>query len=147
MRITIALIALMLAIPSRAGEVGRSELSIGGVSSGATEASVLRTLGEPLQRAETGEGTELQYPDLVVTVGWLEHKGVGVQQRVLALRGTGPSACTPRGLCPGMAASQVRRLYGHSDPVQRESGVFVEYHPADISCWLQVSAPAGTVET
>ena len=114
--------------------------------SGATEASVLLTLGEPLRRVETDEGTDLQYPGLVVTVGWLEQKAPGVQQRVLALRGTGSEACTPRGLCPGMPASEVTRLYGPSEPVQRESGTFIEYQPADISCWLQVSAQAGAVQ-
>jgi hypothetical protein len=147
MRNTLALLVFILSAPAWAGEVPSSELSIGGVVSGATEASVLSILGEPLQRVETGEGTELQYPGLVVAVGWLEQKAAGVQQRVLALRGTGANACTPRGLCPGMPASQVSRLYGPSEPVQRESGTFVEYQPAGISCWLQVSAPAGTVQT
>ena len=124
-----------------------AELSIGGVVAGATEASVLRLLGEPSLRVETGEGTELQYPGLVVTVGWLGQRTKGGQQRVLALRGTGPEACTPRGLCPGMPASEVSRLYGPSVSVQREAGTFVEYQPPDVSCWLQVSAPADTVAT
>ena len=147
MRNILALSVLILAAPAWCCEVPSSELSIGGVVSGATEASVLRLLGEPPQRVETGEGTELQYPGLVVTVGWLEQHAAGVQQRVLALRGTGPKACTPRGLCPGMPAPEVSRLYGPSEPVQRESGTFVEYQPEGISCWLQVSAPAGTVQT
>jgi hypothetical protein len=147
MRSTLALIVLILSAPAWAGDMPASELSIGGVVSGATEASVLRILGEPLQRVETGEGTELKYSGLVVTVGWLERRAAGVQQRVLALRGTGPDACTPRGLCPGMPASQTSRLYEPSEPVQRESGSFIEYQPAGISCWLQVSALAGTVQT
>lgn len=146
MRNTFALSVLILAAPAWCGELPPSELSIGGVVSGAAEASVIRLLGEPSRRVETGEGTELQYPGLVVTVGWLEQRAAGVQQRVLALRGTGPEACTPRGLCPGMPASEVSRLYGRSVPVQSETGTFVEYQPADVSCWLQVSAPADTVE-
>ena len=146
MRNTFALSVLILTAPAWCGELPPSELSIGGVVSGAAEASVIRLLGEPSRRVETGEGTELQYPGLVVTVGWLEQRAAGVQQRVLALRGTGPAACTPRGLCPGMPASEVSRLYGPSVPVQRETGTFVEYQPADVSCWLQVSASADTVE-
>jgi hypothetical protein len=146
MRITLALLILLLATPAWCSEIPSSELSIGGVVSGDTEASVLRLLGEPSRRVDTGEGIELQYPGLVATVGWLEQRGAGVQRRVLALRGTGPKACTPRGLCPGMPASEVSRLYGPSIPVQRESGTFVEYQPAGLSCWLQISAPAGTVE-
>ena len=145
-RSILALVVLVLAASVSAGELPPSELSVGGVVSGATEASVVGLLGEPLQRLDTGEGIELQYPGLAVTVGWLEQRAAGVQRRVLALRGTGPNACTPRGLCPGMPASEVRRLYGPSVPVQRESGTYVEYQPAGISCWLQVSAPAGTVE-
>ncbi len=147
MRNILALLVLILSGPAWADDMPSSELSIGGVVSGATEASVLLTLGEPLQRVETGEGTDLQYPGLVVTVGGLEQKAPGVQQRVLALRGTSPETCTPRGLCPGMPASQVSRLYGPSEPVQRESGTFIEYQPAGMSCWLQVSAQAGTVQT
>ena len=146
MRNTFALSVLILTAPAWCGELPPSELSIGGVVSGATEASVIRLLGAPSRRVETGEGTELQYPGLVVTVGWLEQRAAGVQQRVLALRGAGPEACTPRGLCPGMPASEVSRLYGPSLPVQRETGTFVEYQPADLSCWLQVSAVADTVE-
>ena len=146
MRNTFALSVLILTAPAWCGELPPSELSIGGVVSGATEASVIGQLGEPSRRVETGEGTELQYPGLVVTVGWLEQRAAGIQQRVLALSGTGPKACTPRGLCPGMPVSEVSRLYGPSVPVQRESGTFIEYQPAGISCWLQVSAPAGTVQ-
>jgi hypothetical protein len=146
MRNTLATLALILAGPAWSGEIPSSELSIGGVVSGATEASVLRLLGEPSKRVETGEGTELQYPGLVVMVGWLKQRAAGVQQRVVALRGTGPKTCTPRGLCPGMPVSEVNRLYGPSVPVQRESGSFLEYQPAGVSCWLQVSAPAGTVQ-
>ena len=147
MRNTLALSALILAAPAWGCDLPLSELNIGGVLSGTTEASVLRLLGEPQQRVETGESTELQYPGLVVTVGWLEPRAAGVQQRVLAIRGTGPKSCTPRGLCPGMPASEVRRLYGPSEPVQRETGSYIEYQPAGISCWLQVSAPSGTVQS
>ena len=147
MRNILALAILILAQLARAGEVPSSELSIGGVVSGTTEASVVRLLGEPARRVATGEGTELQYPGLVVTVGWLEQKAAGVQQRVLALRGNAPNACTPRGLCPGMPVSEVSRLYGPSDPVKRDYGTFLEYQPASVNCWLQVSAPAGIVQS
>lgn len=64
-----------------------------------------------------------------------------------ALMGTGSRACTPRGLCPGMPASEVSRLYGLAVPVQRESGTFFEFQPKGVACWLQVSAPAAIVES
>ena len=143
----IAIAALILTNPASPGEVRPSDLSIGGVVSGDTEATVLGLLGEPLQHVDTGEGVELQYSGLVVTVGWLENRAEGVQQRVLALRGIGPNACTSRGLCPGMPVSEVSRLYGPSDPVERSYGTFIEYQPSDVSCWLQVLAQADVVES
>src|SRR5690606_38663004 len=78
MRTTLALSVIFLAAPAWGCEVPSSELSVGGVVSGTTEASVLRLLGEPTQRVETGEGVELQYPGLVVTVGWLEQRAAGI---------------------------------------------------------------------
>ena len=147
MRSTVAFAVLVLAGTVLAGELPPSELTIAGVASGATEASVTSQLGSPSERIDTGEGTELHYPGLVVTVGWLEQKAPGVQPRVLGLLGTGPQACTPRGLCPGMAASEVSRLYGPVASVQRGSGVFLEYQPEGLACWLQVSAPGAIVES
>ena len=147
MRNTRTLAALILAVPALAGALEPTELGIGGVISGAPEASVLLLLGEPATLVDTGEGTELHYPGLVVTVGWLEQEGPEAQRRVTALLGTGPRACTPRGLCPGMPSSEVSRLYGPSAPVLRESGTFFEYQPDEVACWLQVSAPAATVES
>jgi len=147
MRNTLAFAVAVIAASALAGELPPSELTIGGVASGTTEASVTRQLGKPSQRIDTGEGIELHYAGLVVTVGWLEQRGPGVQRRVHGLLGTGPQACTPRGLCPGMAASEVSRLYGSVASLQRESGVFLEYQPEGLACWLQVSAPGAIVES
>ena len=147
MRNILAVVALALAVTSIAGEIPPSELSIGGVVSGATETDVMRHLGKPIKRVDTGEGIELRYPGLVVTVGWLEQKAPGAQRRVSAIHGTGPRACTPRGLCPGMPVSEVRRLYGPVTPVKRSYGSFLEYQPQDLACWLQVSAARAIVES
>ena len=147
MRNTLALVALILARTSLAGDIPASELSINGVVSGATETSVIRQLGQPSRRSDTGDDIELYYPGLVVTVGWLEQRAPGIQRRVSALRGTGPRACTPRGLCPGMPASEVSRLYGPIAAVERSYGTFFEYQPEGLACWLQVSAPSAIVES
>ena len=147
MQSILAIATLVLASPALACEISASELSIGGIASGASEASVVRHLGKPLKRIDTGEGIELLYPGLEVTIGWLEQKAPGVQRRVLALRGSGPRACTPSGLCPGMAASEALRLYGPVAPVKRSYGTFLEYQPQGLACWLQVSAPRATVES
>lgn len=137
----------MLCTPAQASDVPASELSIGGVASGATEASVIELLGEPSQRLDTGEGVDLRYPGLLITVGWFEHHDDGEPRRVLALFGNGPGACTPRGLCPGMPASQAGRLYGPTTPVQRGSGTFLEFQPEGVSCWLSISVPGPIVES
>jgi len=147
MRNILAALAIALSASATTGTFPASELSIGGVTSGATEGDVLTHLGSPTRRVETGEGTELHYPGLVVTVGWLEQKAPGSQRRVIALFGTGRNACTPQGICPGMPASAVVRLYGHAQQTERETGSFLEYQPAGLSCWLQISAPSGVIQT
>jgi hypothetical protein len=147
MRNLLALMVLVLVGSASAGELPASELSIGGVSSGATEASVWRQLGAPSHSVDTGEGTDLHYPGLVVTVGWLEPQAPGRQRRVFALHGTGANACTPHGLCPGLPVSTVVRLYGPAELTRRESGSFLEYQPAGTNCWLQASAQADVVQS
>ena len=147
MRYILALVALVLPTSLFAGALPPSELSIGGITSGATETSVLKHLGQPTKRLDAGEGIELHYPGLSVTVGWLEQKTPGRQRRVLALYGTGSKACTPRGLCPGQPASTADRLYGRTKPVHRESGTYLEYQPSKTHCWLQVAVKGGVIQS
>ena len=147
MRYILAALALTLISPACTAGIAASELSIGGVASGATETSVVKLLGSPSSRVETGEATELHYPGLVVTVGWLEQEAPGRQRRVFAIKGTGRNACTPKGLCPGMPSSVATRLYGSTKPARRETGTFLEYQPARMNCWLQVSAPADVIQS
>jgi hypothetical protein len=147
MRTLLAFLVLALVGPASAGNLPASELSIAGVASGATEASVLNRLGKPLHRVDTGEGIELRYPGLVITVGWLESQQSPRQKRVFALQGTGANACTPHDLCPGMPLSAATRLYGPTAPTKRETGTFYEYQPTGANCWLQVSAPADVIQS
>lgn len=145
MRKILVPVALLLAVSTHAADPAPSELSIGGVEIGATEDSVRGSLGEPAGFRETGEGLELYYPGLVVTVGWQEPRGPKVLRRVTALSGTGFDACTPAGLCPGMPLAEVTRRYGAAEPVQRENGTFFEYQPTGSHCWLQVRASVDPV--
>ena len=147
MRHILALVALALPTPLFAGTFPPSELSVGGIASGASEASVLKHLGQPTRRVDTGEGIELHYPGLSITVGWLEQEAPGRQRRVIALYGTGRKACTPRGLCPGQKASAADRLYGRTKPVHRETGTFLEYQLATTQCWLQVAVKGGVIKS
>jgi hypothetical protein len=147
MRKLFALVALAVATVASASTLPLSELQIGGIASGTSETNLTQQLGEPLQRVETGEGTEFRYPGLVITVGWLEQAAPGRERRVTALLGTGPRACTPRGLCPGMPVAAASRLYGPPQMAIRETGTFLEYYPDEPGCWLQVADDAGTIRS
>src|SRR5690606_30542950 len=147
MKSIFALVALTLIYPACAGTLPLSELEVGGIALGATEASVVGRMGEPLQRLDTGEGIELHYPGLVATVGWLEQQAPGREPRVAGIFGSGPQACTPRGLCPGMPVAAADRLSGTPEVAQREAGEFLEYYPEATGCWLQVAAAAGSIRS
>jgi len=134
-------ITLLLSWPAIACAFPASELSLAGVEVGETEKNVVERLGPPNERIDTGEGAELHYPGLVLTVGWLEQTAPGVESRVFASRAEGRSACTPMGLCPGMSVAQAIALYGPTGPTVRETGVFLEFQPVGENCWLQVYAP------
>jgi hypothetical protein len=141
--LTVALVFLLS--PAVACEIPESELSLGGVATGDSEASVVERLGAPAGRIEDGDGTELRYPGLIVTVGWLEQAAPGVERRVFAIRADSSSACTPMGLCPGMEVAHAFKLYGPVEATVRETGTFFEYQPVAAHCWLQISAPAQTI--
>lgn len=136
---------VLLSLPAAASEIQSSELSLGGVAVGEAEASVIEQLGMPDERVETGEGTELRYPGLVVTVGWLEQAAPGIARRVSSLRASGHSVCSPAGLCPGMDVAHATKLYGPAEPVVRETRTFFEYQPVASHCWLQVAFQGGTI--
>ena len=120
------------------GRISETELKLGGIAIGLSEAEVRKLAGPPRERENTGEGFKLGYPGLLVYVG---ADGHGVYDLV----STNPKRCTPSKVCPGMAIDAVNRLYGRPEVAVRETGTFIEYYPKGISCWLQVSAPQGVV--
>jgi len=95
--------------------ISDGELSLGGVTLGDSESQVLATLGQPTEQSDTGEGIALEYPGLIVLVGWLEQVAPGKQRHVLQLNATGPNACTPSGVCPGAPVSKALATYGQPD--------------------------------
>jgi hypothetical protein len=139
--------ALAIFVSMSVDAIEASELSVGGVISGETEASVYKRLGPPLRRVETSEGIDLHYGGLIVTVAWLEQERPGVERRVFGLHGTGKGVCTPKGLCPGMRTSEAIRLYGHTELVHRETGDFLEYQPEEQHCWLKISASSKLIRS
>jgi hypothetical protein len=130
---------------SASGTINDNELSLSGVALGDSEEGVRSLLGEPKERFDTGEGTEFRYTGLTVSIGWLEQQAPGKQRRVWALRGTGPAACTPAGICPGMAFERARATYGVPVLARRDYGTFMEYYSSESSCWLQLDVSGGVI--
>ena len=140
------LLALLLA-SAQAGAVTipDSELSLGGVALGDTEATVIQRLGPPNRRVDTGEGMRLDYPGLTVWTGFLEDPAKpGATRQVSELLSTSADACTPAGLCPAQRLSDAF-LGRHLDLVLREGGTFLEAPASESSCWLQLTAREGRV--
>ncbi|TWT17094.1 hypothetical protein FQY83_17455 [Luteimonas marina] len=140
-----ALIVLALAALGSSEQlptVPDKELSIAGIALDADEASVLRTLGQPVRVTDTGDflNIQLDYPGLTI---WL-----GEGRRVGEILSTSPEHCTPGGICPGMAFSQVQAMYGPPSVATREDGQFMEYFPmSDFPCWLQLAVADGVVKS
>jgi hypothetical protein len=148
MKSILAIVTLFAGLAAGSTSIIRdSELSLGGVALGDSEAQVLAMLGPAPRQSDTDEGVALEYADLTVLVGWLEQQAPGKQRRVLQLTATGPSACTPSGLCPGAPVSKVEATYGQPVQAKRESGSFLEYYSGESSCWLQVGASGETIRS
>lgn len=133
---------LLIANTAWAGEpslVEDRELSLGGVAIGDTEAAVLRRLGQPVRRIDTGDvlDTQLEYEGLTV---WL-----GEWQRVVEVLSVSKRHCTPSGVCPGMSFAQARKKYRQPLAASREDGDFMEYTSAGSSCWLQFAVDKGRI--
>ncbi|MGE0665603.1 MAG: hypothetical protein AB7O49_03495 [Sphingomonadales bacterium] len=125
--------ALAEALP----KVPDSELAVGGIRTGDSEASVVRRLGEPVRKAETDE-IRLEYAGLTI---WLDER-VGVTD----IKSIDPKYCTPSKVCVGMALAQVRSVYGEVMIVQRGDGKVVEYIPSSGDpCWLQLALSGDSV--
>jgi len=109
-----------------------SELALGGISVGLSEKEVLRRLGPPRSRVDTGEGFRLDYAGLEVYVG-VDGEGV------FEVASTSPGQCTPSRVCPGMSLNAAKHMFGTPVIAKREHGSFLEYIPIEGTCWLQLS--------
>ena len=146
-----SIVSIIILLSGSAAGSGASipdgELSLGGVTLGDSESQVSALLGQPKKRSDTGEGIALEYPGLTVLVGWLEQAAPGKQRHVLQLNATGPTACTPSGVCPGAPVSKALATYGQPIKADRESGSFLEYYSNKSSCWLQLGTSAETIRS
>jgi hypothetical protein len=144
----LAVVTLFAAGPtlSDSGAINDDELSLNGVALGDSEKHVLSILGEPIERFETGEGTEFKYTGLIVSIGWLEQQAPGTHRRVWALRGIGAATCTPAGICPGMAFERANATYGVPVVAKRDHATVMEYYSSESSCWLQLDVSGGVID-
>lgn len=133
---------LLIANTARSGDtsqVEHRELSLGGVAIGDTEASVLRRLGQPMRRVETGDMLDMRLDYVGLTVWLGEERSVG---EILSVSG---QHCTPSGICPGMSLAQMKKKYGQPLAAFREDGAFMEYPGSGASCWLQFTVDEGRI--
>ncbi len=139
--ITLSLLLLSLVGVSRSAEkqhIAETELNLGGVVVGQSEQDVIKRLGAPRKRTDTGEGYLFAYPGLDVYVG---------SYGVFDVVSKSAEHCTPSKVCPGMPVSKVKQAYGDPVVAEREQGTFLEYTPEDSTCWLQVSAPKDIIRS
>ena len=130
-----------------ASAISNAELSLGGVALGDSETRVSAVLGKAPRQTDTGEGIAHQYAGLTVLIGWVEHRALGKQRRVVQLTATGSNICTPSGICPGSLASKAIANYGKPFRAKRESGSVLEYYSGQSSCWLQLVTSGNTIHT
>ncbi|MBC8089385.1 MAG: hypothetical protein H7Z40_19140 [Phycisphaerae bacterium] len=125
-----------------------TELSIGGVSIGDTEASVLARFGTPTARVDDGEWIELQFDGLSV---WPQQPGSGLgdpdTRRVGEISSTSPKFCTPSLICPGQDFAEVEKRFGAPMIAEREHGTFMEYGGEGTTCWLQIALDQRTIKS
>jgi hypothetical protein len=115
---------------SSIGRLSRSELSLGGVGAGASEAEVVEHLGQPDQiDQESPLSRQLTYRGLSVSF---------LEDAALTIRSISPDYCTPLGLCPGDAVSKAERLYGSPLVEPRSGAEYWQYANSEAACTMEL---------
>lgn len=117
-----------------------TELALGGIALGQSEAAVVQALGSPTSR--TGGDSDylpvkLSYPGFTVL---LDEQGVG------GLISTDKRFCTPAGVCPGTSLAKAQRVYGSFWATEIVGGALVGYVYGD-GCWLEFELKSDMVQT
>ena len=132
---TLPLLALLIAgtcFATGSSQIVEADLKLGGIAIGSSETEMIKILGKPITRQDTGEGFKLGYAEFDVYVD-------AQANRVFDIVSRNPSKCTPSKVCPGMSIRELTRAYGSPVLAVREEGSFLEYVPAGSACWLQAS--------
>ena len=131
--------ALVLALAAATASQD-AELSLGGIVLGQSEASVVRTLGQPKSRTDGSSDylpVRLTYSGITVL---LDEQGVG------GLISINKNFCTPAGVCPGSPVAKARQVYGPEWVTEMVDGSPVGYVYGD-GCWLEFSVKSGKVQS
>lgn len=130
---TLATLLMILgqAEPAQAAASPQTPLTLGGITIGQSEPSVVARLGKPKKRTKVPDvflPVTLSYLGIVVS---LDEQGVG------GVLSTSREFCTPAGICPGMTYERVTAVYGKSDLYERDGHFFRDYLWDD-GCWLRI---------
>ena len=131
--------ALVLALAAATAS-SDAELSLGGIVLGQSEASVVRTLGQPKSRTNGSSDylpVRLTYSGFTVL---LDEQGVG------GVISTNKSFCTLANVCPGMPVAKARQVYGPAwvtGMVDESPGGYVHGD----GCWLEFSVKSDKVQS
>lgn len=128
------------ALATEAQHIAPDELRLAGISIGLPEREVVKLLGKPIARRNSGESVELRYKGMVVSVSAAVN-----DTSVFEISAFTPSACTPAHVCPGMPVSALLSAYGPAVIAVRETGTFLEFTPHQSTCWLQVRERKGVI--
>lgn len=118
------------------GTISSSEMALGGVEAGASEAEVLSQLGAPDQADEVSPFSKrLTYIGMSMSF---------YEDAALNIRSVSADYCTPSGLCPGDATSDAIDLYG-APIVNNSSGSEYWEYGADNACAMELEVTNETI--
>lgn len=101
-------------------KVNKREFSIGGIRLGSREKFIYRKLGKPPRVVDDGYSEiQLQYFGLTI---FLDR-----DRTAIGMKSTSDRYCTPAGVCPTLRFSEVRKIYGTPEEVNRDEGRFIQF--------------------
>lgn len=116
------------------------EMSLGGITLGESESSVLMAFGHPTTRIVQDSDylpIRLSFPHFTVL---LDEQGVG------GMISSDGKLCTSKGVCPGMSYASAQRIYGVDLVTEQIEGSPRGYVYGD-GCWLEFAIESERIKT
>lgn len=120
------------------------ELSIGGVSIGATETQVVSVFGEPASRPQVTEEERGLYE---IKFAYRDATAFFTDGRLLYLESSRSAVCTPSGICPGTDAAVARSKIGCDQGGSEATAVEISCFDVSSACSVVVSLQDGKATT